>query len=69
MLLLEQQEAPLSLEAVGASDPVDVTGAGDTVIATYALAVASGASYPDAAPWLMCGWTSCDEAGHSFSRS
>lgn len=49
MLLLEQQAAPLSLEAVGASDPVDVTGAGDTVIATYALAVASGASYADAA--------------------
>jgi len=28
---------------------VDVTGAGDTVIATYALALASGASFPDAA--------------------
>ncbi len=49
MLLLEQHAAPLKLEAVGASDPVDVTGAGDTVIATYALAVASGASYADAA--------------------
>ncbi len=28
---------------------MDVTGAGDTVIATYALALASDASFPDAA--------------------
>jgi len=49
MLLLEQDVAPLNLDAVGGSEPVDVTGAGDTVIATYALAVASGASFPDAA--------------------
>ena len=28
---------------------VDVTGAGDTVMATYALALASEASFPDAA--------------------
>ena len=32
-----------------AREPVDVTGAGDTVIATYALALASGASFADAA--------------------
>ena len=49
MLLLEQDVEPLSIDAVGASEPVDVTGAGDTVIATYALAAASGASFADGA--------------------
>ena len=49
MLLLEEGLDPLNLAAVGGSEAVDVTGAGDTVIATYALAVASGASFPDAA--------------------
>lgn len=49
MVLLEQGVAPLHLAAVGSREPVDVTGAGDTVIATYALALASDASFPDAA--------------------
>jgi D-glycero-beta-D-manno-heptose-7-phosphate kinase len=49
MLLLETGADPLHIEAVGAREPVDVTGAGDTVIATYTLALASGATYPDAA--------------------
>jgi rfaE bifunctional protein kinase chain/domain len=49
MMLLEEGEAPLHLEAVGSHDAVDVTGAGDTVIATYALALASGANFKDAA--------------------
>ncbi|MDT7779039.1 MAG: D-glycero-beta-D-manno-heptose-7-phosphate kinase [Acidobacteriota bacterium] len=49
MLLLEEDEAPLSLDAVGSHDAVDVTGAGDTVIATYALALASGAGFREAA--------------------
>src|SRR5205085_958771 len=40
---------PLNIEAVGSHDAVDVTGAGDTVIAAYALALASGASFTDAA--------------------
>src|SRR5829696_2485618 len=48
MTLLED-EAPLHIPAVGAQQPVDVTGAGDTVIATFALALASGASFADAA--------------------
>lgn len=39
----------MHLEAVGASEPVDVTGAGDTVIAVYALALATGASFSEAA--------------------
>jgi len=49
MMLLEDGVEPLCLEAVGAREPVDVTGAGDTVIATYALALAAEASFPDAA--------------------
>jgi rfaE bifunctional protein kinase chain/domain len=49
MLLLEEGREPLHLEAVGSHDAVDVTGAGDTVIATYALALAAGADYAPAA--------------------
>ena len=49
MMLFEREREPLQLEAVGASEPVDGTGAGDTVIATYALSIASGASFSDAA--------------------
>jgi rfaE bifunctional protein kinase chain/domain len=49
MLLLEANEPPLHIEAVGAPEPIDVTGAGDTVIAAYSLALASGASFADAA--------------------
>ncbi|MET0623562.1 MAG: PfkB family carbohydrate kinase [Pyrinomonadaceae bacterium] len=49
MLLLEEGAQPLHLAAVGSHDAVDVTGAGDTVIATYALALASGAGFSDAA--------------------
>ena len=49
MLLLEAGSDPVHIEAVGAREPVDVTGAGDTVIATYSLALASGASFADAA--------------------
>jgi D-glycero-beta-D-manno-heptose-7-phosphate kinase len=49
MLLIEEGREPLHLEAVGSLDAVDVTGAGDTVIAAYALALASGAGFADAA--------------------
>ncbi len=49
MMLVEEGARPLHIEAVGAREAVDVTGAGDTVIATYALALASGASFADAA--------------------
>ncbi|HEX8178119.1 MAG TPA: PfkB family carbohydrate kinase [Pyrinomonadaceae bacterium] len=49
MVLLERGRAPVHLPAVGASEAVDVTGAGDTVIATYTLALARGASFADAA--------------------
>lgn len=49
MLLVEEGSPPLSIDAVGSHDAVDVTGAGDTVMAAYSLALASGASYEDAA--------------------
>jgi rfaE bifunctional protein kinase chain/domain len=49
MTLFEEDIEALEIEAVGAREPVDVTGAGDTVIATYTLAIASDASFPDAA--------------------
>ncbi|PYS93812.1 MAG: sugar kinase [Acidobacteria bacterium] len=49
ILLLERDRAPLHIAAVGSREAVDVTGAGDTVIATYALALARGASFADAA--------------------
>jgi D-glycero-beta-D-manno-heptose-7-phosphate kinase len=49
MVLFEADTKPLHIEAVGSRQPVDVTGAGDTVIATYALAIASGASFAAAA--------------------
>jgi rfaE bifunctional protein kinase chain/domain len=49
MTLLEGEVPPLHIEAVGSRQPVDVTGAGDTVIATYTLALACGASFADAA--------------------
>jgi rfaE bifunctional protein kinase chain/domain len=49
MVLVEEGRPPLHVEAVGSRDAVDVTGAGDTVIAAYALALAAGASFADAA--------------------
>lgn len=49
LMLIEADSPPLHIEAVGSRQPVDVTGAGDTVIATYTLALASGGSFADAA--------------------
>jgi rfaE bifunctional protein kinase chain/domain len=49
MLLVEKDKKPLSIEAVGSVEPVDVTGAGDTVIAAYALGLACGLSFADSA--------------------
>ena len=49
MTLLGDDDTPMHIGAVGAQQPVDVTGAGDTVIATFSLALASGASFEDAA--------------------
>jgi rfaE bifunctional protein kinase chain/domain len=49
MLLVENEGGATQLDAVGTHDAVDVTGAGDTVIAAYALALSSGASFREAA--------------------
>ncbi|MCA1579490.1 MAG: PfkB family carbohydrate kinase [Acidobacteria bacterium] len=49
MMLLADDEIPLHIPAVGAEQAVDGTGAGDTVIATFALALASDSSFAEAA--------------------
>ena len=48
MMLLTEDTNPLQIPAVGAQ-AVDGTGAGDTVIATFALALASDSSFAEAA--------------------
>jgi len=57
MILLEDGVAAVHLDAVGGREPVDVTGAGDTVMAAYTLALASDSSFPDAA--RLAGLQSC----------
>ena len=49
MLLVRDDAEPSRMPAVGSLEPVDVTGAGDTVIAVYALGLASGLSFVEAA--------------------
>lgn len=49
MLLVEKNKTLFQIEAVGSKEPVDVTGAGDTVIATYALGLASKLSFAESA--------------------
>jgi rfaE bifunctional protein kinase chain/domain len=49
LMLLAENAPAFHLEAVGAHEPVDVTGAGDTVMAAFTLALASSASFSDAA--------------------
>jgi D-glycero-beta-D-manno-heptose-7-phosphate kinase len=49
MALFEPRRKTLHIPIFGSSEIVDVTGAGDTVIATFTLALASGASYEQAA--------------------
>lgn len=51
MTLVEEGRPPHDFPAVGSDQPVDVTGAGDTVIAGYSLALASGFGFAEAA-WL-----------------
>lgn len=49
MLVIEPDAPPQRIAAVGSTVPVDVTGAGDTVIAAYALGLAAGLGFRDAA--------------------
>ncbi len=49
MMLCENGRTPLAIPAVGSDQPLDVTGAGDTVIAAYALGLASGLNFAEAA--------------------
>jgi rfaE bifunctional protein kinase chain/domain len=49
MALFEAGKATDHIPIVGSDEVADVTGAGDTVIATFAVALAAGASFGDAA--------------------
>ncbi len=49
MVLFTRKKPPFSIPIFGTTDIVDVTGAGDTVISVFTLALASGASYKEAA--------------------
>lgn len=49
MSLYEKGHSPQHIDAVGPTEPVDVTGAGDTVIAAYALGLAAGLDFVQAA--------------------
>ena len=49
MLVCEKGKLTEHLSAVGSRQPIDVTGAGDTVIAAYTLGLASGMSHRQAA--------------------
>jgi len=49
MIVVEGGSSVSRLPAVGSTEPVDVTGAGDTVIAAFSLGLASGLSAADAA--------------------
>ncbi len=49
MALYEKAKPPVFIPVRGTTDIVDVTGAGDTVISVFTLAVAAGASFREAA--------------------
>jgi D-glycero-beta-D-manno-heptose-7-phosphate kinase len=49
MALFQPKQATVHLPIFGADEVADVTGAGDTVIATFGLALAAGASFYEAA--------------------
>lgn len=54
MVLFEPRRAPRHLPIFGSDQAVDVTGAGDTVIAAFTLALAAGASPIHAAMLANC---------------
>jgi D-glycero-beta-D-manno-heptose-7-phosphate kinase len=54
MVLFEPRREPHHLPVFGSEEAVDVTGAGDTVIAAYTLALGAGASFLHAAMIANC---------------
>jgi len=54
MVLFEPRREPRHLPIFGSDQAVDVTGAGDTVIAAYTLALGAGASFLHAAMIANC---------------
>jgi bifunctional ADP-heptose synthase (sugar kinase/adenylyltransferase) len=49
MVVFEGGRPPHAIPVYGGNDAVDVTGAGDTVIAVFTLALAAGATFTEAA--------------------
>ena len=49
MALFQRRQATIHVPIFGSDEVTDVTGAGDTVIATFGLALAAGASFYEAA--------------------
>jgi len=79
MALFAREGAPLFLPVYGTDQVADVTGAGDTVIATFTLALAAGASYAEASKLANYGGgivvmkmgtatVSNDELAHAIER-
>lgn len=54
MTLFEPRRPPCHIPIFGSDQAVDVTGAGDTVIAAFTLALAAGASFLEAARIANC---------------
>jgi rfaE bifunctional protein kinase chain/domain len=54
MVLFEPRQKPRHLPIFGSDEVADVTGAGDTVIAAFTLALAAGASFFHAAQLANC---------------
>jgi rfaE bifunctional protein kinase chain/domain len=54
MALFQPRQPTVHIPIVGSDEVADVTGAGDTVIATAALAMAAGASFQEAAELANC---------------
>jgi len=54
MVLYEPRQEPRHIPVFGSDQAVDVTGAGDTVIAAFTLALAAGASFFHAAQLANC---------------
>jgi bifunctional ADP-heptose synthase (sugar kinase/adenylyltransferase) len=54
MVLYETARPPQRLPIFGSDQVADVTGAGDTVIATFTLALAAGATFLHAAMLANC---------------